>query len=124
VLKTYRWPGNIRELENAIERSFIVENGDRITPASLPENILRQAKEASGSSATPRPASQPAGGTSHGPMDFEAFKEQAEKEFIVNALRANKGKINKTVAEANIPKNTLLRKIKKYGINVREFSQD
>ena len=57
-------------------------------------------------------------------MDFEAFKEHAEKEFIINALKANKGRINKTVAEANIPKNTLLRKIKKYGINVRELSSE
>jgi transcriptional regulator of acetoin/glycerol metabolism len=56
-------------------------------------------------------------------MDFETFKEQAEKEFIISALKANKGKINKTVAEANIPKNTLLRKIKKYGINVRDLSE-
>ena len=55
-------------------------------------------------------------------MDFEVFKEQAEKDFIVSALRANKGRINKTVAEANIPKNTLLRKIKKYAINVKELT--
>ena len=54
-----------------------------------------------------------------GPMDFEIFKEKMEKEFIENALKANSGRINQTVAQANIPKNTLLRKIKKYGINVK-----
>jgi DNA-binding NtrC family response regulator len=115
ILKNYNWPGNIRELENAVERAFIVENTDRITPASLPENILRKSKERIEVAMTPKSYA--------GPMDFEAFKEQAEKEFIINALKANKGKINKTVAEANIPKNTLLRKIKKYGINVRDFSE-
>lgn len=114
ILKNYRWPGNIRELENVVERAFIVENSDRITPSSLPENILRKSREQVEVAMMPK--------TYSGPMDFEAFKEQAEKEFIVNALKANKGKINKTVAEANIPKNTLLRKIKKYGINVREIS--
>ena len=56
-----------------------------------------------------------------GPLDFDRFKEETEKEFIVKALKSNKGKINKTVAQANIPKNTLLRKIKKYGINVKDY---
>lgn len=116
ILKNYRWPGNIRELENTIERAFIVENADRITPSSLPEHILRRSREQIEVSMVPK--------TYSGPMDFEAFKEQAEREFIVNALRANHGKINKTVAEANIPKNTLLRKIKKYGINVKELSTE
>jgi two-component system, NtrC family, response regulator AtoC len=41
----------------------------------------------------------------------------------MQALRANRGRINQTVAQANIPKNTLLRKIKKYGINVRELNE-
>jgi transcriptional regulator of acetoin/glycerol metabolism len=54
-------------------------------------------------------------------LDFDVFKEQAEKEFIISALKANKGKINQTVAQANIPKNTLLRKIKKYNIQVKDY---
>ena len=41
ALKAYRWPGNIRELENVIERAFIVENGDVIGAISLPESVLR-----------------------------------------------------------------------------------
>ncbi len=114
VLKQYKWPGNIRELENVIERSFIIENSDRITVASLPESVVNKAKE----NMAPVQSAQI---SAAGVLDYDAFKEQAEKEFIISALRANKGRINKTVAEANIPKNTLLRKIKRYEINVDDF---
>ena len=119
ALKAYRWPGNIRELENIIERSFIVENSDRITIESLPENLLKKARESATAQANPRNTEVQFSGSA---LDYEAFKEKAEKEFIISALKANNGRINKTVAEANIPKNTLLRKIKKYGINVRDYS--
>jgi len=36
ILRSYQWPGNIRELRNVIERAFILEKSDRIGPASLP----------------------------------------------------------------------------------------
>jgi DNA-binding NtrC family response regulator len=42
ALKAYRWPGNIRELENAIEHAFIVENGSKITAQSLPDAVIAQ----------------------------------------------------------------------------------
>lgn len=114
ILRSYRWPGNIRELENIIERSFIIENTPQVLPSSLPD-ALRAAAQSEVEFALP--------GSYQGPLDFDSFKERTEKEFIVQALKANKGRINQTVAQANIPKNTLLRKIKKYSINVKELAE-
>ncbi len=114
MLKQYRWPGNIRELENIVERSFIMETSHWIQLTALPDS-LREAAQAEVEFDLPNSYS--------GPLDFDRFKEETEKEFIVQALKANRGRINQTVAHANIPKNTLLRKIKKYSINVKELGE-
>lgn len=112
MLRAYNWPGNIRELENVIEHAFIVENSKIITPESLPESLRNYVKEHSRARSV------------GGPLDFEIFKERAEREFIIEALRANNGRINQTVAHANIPKNTLLRKIRKYEINAKDYMNE
>jgi len=39
VLKAYSFPGNVRELENIIERAIIIEKGSLITPESLPQTL-------------------------------------------------------------------------------------
>ena len=116
ILQNHSWPGNIRELENTIERAFIVENSNVITALGL-ANLTGPNAKRSG-----QPGDAKAAAAS--PLDFEVFKEQAEKDFIIQALKANNGRINQTVARANIPKNTLLRKIKKYGINVKDLATE
>jgi transcriptional regulator with PAS, ATPase and Fis domain len=120
ALEAFHWPGNIRELENAIEHAFVVENKDQITFFSLPEYIRRMTKRAV---LSPVGASGSASGHSvvFADMDWEKGKEAFEREFIVRALKTNHGRINLTAELANIPKNTLLRKIKKYNINPREY---
>ncbi len=58
-----------------------------------------------------------------GPLDFNAQKEEFEKQFIIKALKTFKGRINQTAIHANIPKKTLLRKIEKYGIVAKEYAE-
>lgn len=104
-LKNYAWPGNIRELENIVQRTLILANGQEITTSDLPTQIIEEKPEISED------------------LDFEKFKLESEKSFIEKALTANEGKINRTVANANIPKNTLLRKIKKFNIDIKKLTK-
>src|SRR3989338_850911 len=59
----------------------------------------------------------------NGALDFNAQKEEFEKQFIIKALKTFKGRINQTALHANIPKKTLLRKIEKYGIVAKEYAE-
>jgi DNA-binding NtrC family response regulator len=54
-------------------------------------------------------------------LDFQANKEEFERQFLISALKAFRGRINQTALHANIPKKTLLRKLEKYGINARDY---
>lgn len=125
ILLRHQWPGNIRELENVIEHCFVIENTDRLTAESLPPYLLGRDAE------TPMLAPQMQDLSDDGVggpvslnsefLDYTLHKERFEKEFIVNALKRFKGKINQTALHAKIPKKTLLRKLQKYGIKAEEF---
>ncbi|MGP1614247.1 MAG: sigma-54-dependent Fis family transcriptional regulator, partial [Pollutimonas bauzanensis] len=43
IFRQYRWPGNVRELSNLLERICILEEGECIRPAHLPQRIVREA---------------------------------------------------------------------------------
>ena len=151
VLQKYDWPGNIRELENIIEHAFILEENGQISLASLPEPILVAAgvdvdsmtidqTPAEVATANTESAESAASGSpielginkdsgeemvkiNGDQLDFNKHKEAFEREFIIKALQTFKGRINQTALHANIPKKTLLRKIEKYGINARDYTE-
>jgi two-component system response regulator HydG len=133
ALKAHRWPGNIRELENVLEHAFVLEGSSLITPESLPEKIRSSSRsELPGSpaaaeirldeGAVPMEGEAMSFRMSIQKFDFQASKEEFEKQFLINALRAFRGKINQTAIHANIPKKTLLRKLEKYGITAKDYN--
>ena len=115
ALEHFHWPGNIRELENAIEYAFIVETSSQLTFSSLPEYLRKTYRR------KPSISKQVETTFLTEEMDWEKRKEDFEREFIVSALRRFQGKINVTADQSNIPKNTLLRKIKKYQIKPSDY---
>ncbi len=143
VLLNYSWPGNIRELRNVIEHCFIMESGDSIQMENLPSQVFKNPPAAAAEvvqeniidlqeiqNSVLDPAAASAGEVhfsfstkldANAKLDFAISKDQFEKEFIIQALKMNKGRINQTALNANIPKKTLLRKIEKYEINPKEY---
>jgi len=105
LLATKSWTGNLRDLEATLERAMIFESSEHLSAQSFNPGMLRAS----------------AMGDSDRKIDYHEEKERFEREFIIQALKRFDGRINQTVLKAGIPKNTLLRKIRKYGIEPREF---
>ena len=120
ALRTYGWPGNIRELENVIEHAFIIESSDKITLESLPINLTNSPPpdDKKGSNIN---SVQNGIVSDFSDLKYPVLKEKFEKEFILRALKAFNGRINQTAEHTQMTKVTLLRKLEKYSINPKEF---
>ena len=75
VLERYHWPGNIRELENVVERAIVLGSGEQITAESLPPHLARPVERGE------FPVEIPAGG-----MDLEELLAAVESRYIRLAL--------------------------------------
>jgi two-component system response regulator PilR (NtrC family) len=94
ALEAYSWPGNIRELENVIERATTLESSPTITLSSLPEKIRAESGSralAVPASAGVAPVSLPAPDFAAGPLDLEAILSQVERFYITAALSHSRG---------------------------------
>ena len=105
LLRSYPWPGNIRELQNVIERAVIVADGDRL---SVDAHWL-----ASGSAVL---------ASSKQPLDDELTTR--ERTLVVAALAESKGRVagpSGAAAKLGIPRSTLESKIRSLGLDKNRF---
>jgi len=83
LLVHYDWPGNIRELENVLERAVALEGTPTILPDSLPASVRGDSARAAASTSTAAPADLlPASG-----FDLEAHVKEIERGYIAEALK-------------------------------------
>ena len=110
VLARYSWPGNIRELKNFVERVTIMAEGELITPDTVRRYLtLREDSE-----------------RDEAYRGFEAMKlseakDEFEREFLLRKLEELGGSISRASEALGITPSHLHNKIKKYGINVKDF---
>jgi Nif-specific regulatory protein len=109
LMESYHWPGNIRELENVIERVVILaEPGtDYIPPELLPDSILTYSPEISPRKARISPAK---------PQSIQKKKADYEKDMIIQALQKNNWNQSVAAKELGLHESTLRYKMRKFGI--------
>ena len=93
-LLKYDWPGNIRELRNALEQAIILGDGKRITRSDLPPHI---------------------GKTGRGKMVFVTKPlSEVEKQYILRVLEETEGNKARAATILGISRETLYQKLKQY----------
>ncbi len=98
----WRWPGNIREMENFIERSVILSDGNRLNPplGELREEVSRQAS------------------------DFDDSLRGKEREHIIEILRQTRGALSGpagAAARLGLKRTTLQYKMQRLGISRTDY---
>ena len=102
ILKSYNWPGNIRELENVIERAINLLDSESliIEPKHLPKSIVKNKYK----------------NTFHEERKLSEIIENVEKRTIERCLKENKWNKNKVAKILGISRANLYNKIEKYNI--------
>jgi DNA-binding NtrC family response regulator len=112
VLSKYSWPGNIRELENLIERAYILETSDVLTPESFPNELFES-------------ESTPVFIPSNEDLTLNQARqhgiEEIERNYLKDVLAHHKGKIGESAKAAGISTRQLNKLMNKYGIKKEEF---
>ena len=111
AMQFYPWPGNIREMQNIIERSSVLAQGDIIRLENLPTVFIDTYECCTDGEVNRRRASFKA--------ERELHVSRTEKNLVRRYLEETGGNVAKAARQANIPRRTFYRLLEKHGIEVR-----
>ncbi|MFP3869790.1 MAG: sigma-54 interaction domain-containing protein [Syntrophobacteria bacterium] len=112
AFRNYSWPGNIRELENLLERAWIIENSSVLTPEAFPGELF------------PSPLSSPSGAVDSSLCLAEVRRkalEDIERRYLKELLATKRGRIRESAEAAGITTRQLHKLLSRYGIRKEEF---
>lgn len=110
VLKKYNYPGNVRELENMIERTVALEAGSTILPESLPPMVNTSSGRKMASSNEIEIGDEG--------LDLDKVVGQIEKELLIKAIHASNGVKKKAAKLLKISFRSMRYRVEKYGLGV------
>jgi two-component system, NtrC family, response regulator AtoC len=110
LLRRYAWPGNIRELRNAVERGLAMARGDQILPCDLPLAVQRATSE------TPTVKAPRSGAVTRADV-----VEDAERDYLVSLLRENAGNVAKSARQAGVSRQGLHKLLNKHGVDAGDY---
>jgi two-component system nitrogen regulation response regulator NtrX len=109
-LTAHDWPGNIRELKNAVERLLILAGGSTVTQTDVERLVDR----------TDGPRIRASGGDADASWlraaTFEEFKQSAERAFLLGKLQEHDWNVSETARTLQMPRSNLYKKIERYGL--------
>ncbi|MBW1811403.1 MAG: sigma-54-dependent Fis family transcriptional regulator [Deltaproteobacteria bacterium] len=112
LVVNYRWPGNIRELENMVERGILFTDGPTIDVADLPAELVERSHLA------------PSAATIDEDTSMKDIVKQAtaelEKDLIVKALKETNGNVTRAAKRLKISRKSLQNKMKEFGLRETE----
>jgi len=114
AFRSYGWPGNIRELENVLERAHVLETGARISPQHIPIEILNTTE-------THVSVPVPVGSTTTLAAVRREAVEAAERRYLVELLTTHGGRIDASARAAGVTTRQLRKLLTKYEIRKTDF---
>ncbi len=112
TLQAYSWPGNVRQLENVIERAMVMSSGDVLEVEDLPDEIARSKDQ------------RPMSGLPDKLYSIKEATRWLEKELIVKALKKTGGNRTRAAKLLDISHPALLYKMRDYGIGGMKARND